>query len=182
MVQDSYKYSNWRVPFSLRRRVRDEVKSGSCFSIYGIITLLIFILSANFTSAQTRPTDSLFVWVSFSEDKILIDIPESYMNYRTVLPAIPKHVRIRELNIFVPKLPAKETLLSNLKKELLITGNPKTKDDQLKYLGKVVLLLFYSNNDLTSIPDESLKALKALSQESQVKKEAVLVKKWIDMI
>ncbi len=145
------------------------------------LSLLLLIFVAVSAKSQVRPCDSLFVWVSFTEDKILIDIPESYINYRTVLPAIPKHVRIREVNVFVPEFPVKETLLLNLKKELLNTDNPQTKDDQLKYLGKVVLLLFYSQNAPTSIPDESLKALNAMTMDSQVKNEAVMVNKWVQM-
>lgn len=145
------------------------------------LSLLLLIFVAVSAKSQVRPCDSLFVWVSFTEDKILIDIPESYINYRTVLPAIPKHVRIREVNVFVPEFPVKETLLLNLKKELLNTDNPQTKDNQLKYLGKVVLLLFYSQNAPTSIPDESLKALNAMTMDSQVKNEAVMVNKWVQM-
>lgn len=184
-IQNNCNHPDVGVPFSLRRRVRDEVQSHSSMRKRvsdKVIALLVFIITINFATAQTRPSDSLYVWVNFTEDRILINIPESYMTYRNAPPALPKHVRINEVNRFVPQLPGKETLLYNLKSELLSVKDPQTKGDQIKYLGKIVLMLFYSHNDLSSLPDESLKTMDTLIQDSQVKKEAALVKKWVEMI
>ncbi len=166
--------------------VRDVVKSGSYMRRMvrdRLLIVFLLVFSSCFTTiAQTRPCDSLFVWVSFTEDKILIDIPESYITYRSLPTSLPKHVKLREVNIFVPELPDKSTLLSLLKSELLADIEPNTKDNQLKYLGKLVLLLYYSNNDLSNFPDKILIQLNRLTEIPQVNKEAVLVNKWVQII
>lgn len=165
--------------------VRDVVKSGSYMRRMvrdRLLIVFLLVFSSCFTTiAQTRPCDSLYLWVEFSDDKILIDIPDRYITYRSLPTSLPKHVRLREVNIFVPELPDKGTLLSLLKSELLADIEPNTKDNQLKYLGKLVLLLYYRNNDLSNIPEETLMQLKRLTETPQVGKEAALVNKWVQM-
>ena len=178
MVQNSYDNPGLGVPFSLRRRVRDQVKTGYMKRFIPILICFFLAVSAK---SQIRPSDSLYLWVTFSEDKILIDIPDRYITYRSLPTSLPKHVRIREINVFVPELRDKATLLSLLKSELQADIDPKTKDNQLKYLGKLVLLLYYSNNDISYIPDEVLMQLNRLTEIPQVNKEAVMVNKWVQM-
>lgn len=147
-----------------------------------LFAVFVFFLFVKDVGAQVRPCDSLYLWVEFSDDRILIDIPDRYLTYRSLPTLLPKHVRLREANIFVPELPDKSTLLSLLKSELLADIEPYTKDNQLKYLGKLVLLLYYSNNDLSNFPDKVLMELNRLTEIPQVNKEAVLVNKWVQMI
>ncbi len=179
MVKNSYNNPRLGVPFSLRRRVRDEVKT---VYMKRFIPVLICFFLAVTAKSQVRPCDSLFLWVTFSDDKILIDIPDRYITYRSLPTSLPKHVRLREVNIFVPELPDKGTLLSLLKSELLADIEPNTKDSQLKYIGKLVLLFYYSNNDLSNIPDEIIMQLNRLTETPQVRKEAALVNKWVQMV
>ena len=143
---------------------------------------MLLILVAVSAKSQIRPCDSLYLWVEFSDDKILIDIPDRYITYRSLPTSLPKHVRIREVKIFVPELPTKAELFSLLKSEFHADIEPNTKDNQLKYLGKLVLLLYYSNNDLSNIPDEILMELNRLTEVPQVREEAAMVNKWVQMV
>ncbi|HLO90997.1 MAG TPA: hypothetical protein VK172_07505 [Lentimicrobium sp.] len=143
------------------------------------LILLVFI--AFTAKSQIRPSDSLFLWVDFKQDKILISIPDQYINYRTQWPDLPKHVSVNQTLMLVPDLPAKDKLITILTKELNSFNLSADHEDQLKYLGNLVLLLFYSNNDLSYITQNYLQQLTFLTQKSSVKNEAVLVQKWIEM-
>ncbi len=146
-----------------------------------ILLLISFILIAMFSRAQIQPSDSLYLWVDFSGDKIMIDIPDRYMHYRTLPTMLPSHVRVRTINTFVPNLPAKPVLVSMLQRELQQSHSPQTREQQLKYLGKIVLLLFYTNSDFNQLPTEVLNTINQLTQQETVKKEAALVEKWVVM-
>ena len=146
-----------------------------------LFAVLVFFMFVRVVGAQVRPCDSLYLWVEFSDDKILIDIPDRYMTYRSLPTSLPKHVRIREVKIFVPELPNKAALLSSLVSELQTEIVPTNKDSQLKYLGKIVLILYYGNNDIDNIPDKVLMELNRLNETPQVRNEAALVNKWIQM-
>lgn len=147
-----------------------------------LFAVFVFFLFVKVVGAQVRPCDSLYLWVEFSDDRILIDIPDRYMTYRSLPTSLPKHVRIREINIFVPELPNRAALLSLLVSELQTDIVPTTNEIQLKYLGKIVLLLYYGNNDFDNIPDKVLMELNRLTEIPQVRKEAALVNKWVQMI
>ncbi|MFA6951036.1 MAG: hypothetical protein WCQ70_10150 [Lentimicrobiaceae bacterium] len=145
------------------------------------IPILICFFLAVSAKSQIRPSDSLYLWVDFKEDKILIHIPDQYINYRTQWPALPKYVRVNETLMLVPNLPEKPKLLSILTDELN-ASNPSSKDEQLKYLCKLVLLLLYSDNDLNYFAEKYQQELDRLTQKSLVKSEVALVKKWVEMI
>ena len=68
-----------------------------------------------------------------------------------------------------------------LQRELQQTHSPQTREQQLKYLGKIVLLLFYTNSDFNELPAEVLNTLTQLTKNETVKKEAALVEKWVVM-
>ncbi|PKP44984.1 MAG: hypothetical protein CVT94_19265, partial [Bacteroidetes bacterium HGW-Bacteroidetes-11] len=74
------------------------------------IILLFFIALAGISRAQ-QPIDSLYLWVNFQEENIVIDIPKDYFTLRTIVPQLPQFVAMRKLNIMVPPLPAKDQLL-----------------------------------------------------------------------
>lgn len=147
-----------------------------------VLPIFVLIIVALTAKSQIRPSDSLYLWVDFREDKILISIPEQYINYRTQCPELPKHVRVNEVLMLVPNLPEKGTLLSILAEDLHSYNNSSDKDDQLKFLGQLVLLLFYSNNDLSIVPDDAMKKLNDLNNNSAVRNEAAMVVKWVGMI
>ncbi|MGE5318219.1 MAG: hypothetical protein ACM3ME_09500 [Chloroflexota bacterium] len=144
---------------------------------YFLILLVFIAFSAK---SQIRPSDSLYLWVDFREDKILINIPDQYINYRTQWPALPKHVRVNQTLMMVPDLPEKERLISILTDELNSHNQSTDHNEQLKYLGNLVLLLFYSNNDTSYLTQNYM--LDLLTKNSSVKNEALLVKKWVEMI
>lgn len=145
------------------------------------LTLLVFIFVGLTAKSQIRPSDSLYLWVDFGEDLILISIPDQYINYRTQWPALPQHVRVNKTLMLVPDLPRKDKLLTMLTNELN-SATLSNKDEQLKYLGKLVLLLFYGNNDLRYFTEKYQYELKKFTENSLVKKEAALVRKWVQMI
>ncbi len=146
-----------------------------------LIPIIIFLLVAISASSQIRPSDSLYLWIDFSEDKILIDIPDTYMHYRTLPTMLPNHVGVRTIHTLVPNLPGKPVLVAMLQSELQQSLSPQSREQQLKFLGKVVLLLFYTNNDLNALPAEVINTLKQLTQKDTVKKEAAMVEKWVVM-
>jgi hypothetical protein len=80
----------------------------------------------------------------------------------------------------VPDLPEKERLISILTDELNSHNQSTDHNEQLKYLGNLVLLLFYSNNDTSYLTQNYM--LDLLTKNSSVKNEALLVKKWVEMI
>ncbi len=146
-----------------------------------LLPIIIFILVTVSARSQSQPSDSLYLWVDFSDDKIMIDIPDRYMQYRILPTMLPSHVRVRTINAFVPNLPAKPVLVSMLQRELQQSHSPQTREQQLKYLGKIVLLLFYTNSEFNEIPAEVLNTLNQLTKNETVKKEAALVEKWVEM-
>lgn len=147
-----------------------------------ILALLLITFSCQMLNAQSRPIDSLYIWVKYSEEKIVLDIPESYMTLKSQPSKLPKHVSINQVPIFVPSLPKKDELIASLLRELKSNSNPVDSDNQLKYIGTVALLLYYSNNDSKLISDEINSTLNNLSKNPSVTKEAQLVGKWIDML
>ena len=150
-----------------------------------ITYLIILFITASLNAhgqlqyESVRPDDSLYLWVNFTENNIMIDIPESYFNYRTEIPVLPQHVSLRQIHAAVPNLPAKAVLVNTLSNGLITTNTPSTREQQLKYLGKVVLLLYYSDNNLNLLAEEVKQKIKSLSKNSKVKNEALLLMKWI---
>lgn len=129
--------------------------------------------------AQLQPVDSLSLWVSFTETKINIDIPRRNFTYRTKLSYLPDFINLRMVNAFVPPLPDDSALCFMISGQLKNSLHSGFKEEQLKYLGKICLLLFYSGNNLSYISSDIQQELDTLASNSSVKKEALLVKNWI---
>ncbi|MCB9014656.1 MAG: hypothetical protein H6541_02595 [Lentimicrobiaceae bacterium] len=147
------------------------------------IILIFFIALSNISYAQ-QPIDSLYLWVNFQEESITIDIPDSYFNHRTTIPRMPTFVVLRKLNIMVPSLPAKDTLLQIF--ENYLTKNTTNADNaqRLDGLRVMVLYLYFSQNDLSQLQPEVLVTLgdwQAAPETLLIRKEIGLVRKWVEM-
>lgn len=147
-----------------------------------LLLFLFLACSSLMLDAQNRPVDSLYVWVKFSAEKIIFEIPDSYFALRSQPLKLPKHVTVRQMPLFVPMLPKHDQLISILTSELKKNSSLSTPESQLKYLSTVALLLYYSNNEKEVITEEIDSTLKRLIQQPAVTKEAGLVAKWISMI
>lgn len=115
------------------------------------LLILSFIL-AGITSYAQQPIDSLYIWVHFQDKAIVLDIPSSYFHLRTQVPTLPDYVRIRNMHMSVPDLPAKKALLQTLSEKLVQVDKVKTTTAQLDYLRTVVLYIYFSNNDVSNMP------------------------------
>ena len=146
--------------------------------------ILIFLIALCSISRAQQPIDSLYLWVNFQEESITIDIPDSYFNHRTTIPRMPTFVVLRKLNIMVPSLPAKDTLLQIF--ENYLTKNTTNADNaqRLDGLRVMVLYLYFSQNDLSQLQPEVLVTLgnwQAAPETLLIRKEIGLVQKWVEM-
>jgi hypothetical protein len=103
------------------------------FDMKKIIILLFFIALSGISRAQ-QPIDSLYLWVNFQEENIVIDIPKDYFTLRTIVPQLPRFVAVRKLNILVPPLPAKEALLQSFRNYLTQSTSPADNYQRLDWL------------------------------------------------
>lgn len=145
------------------------------------ILFLFLILTATISYAQ-RPVDSLYIWVHFQDNAIVLDIPASYFHLRTQVPALPSYVNIRNMQISVPELPASEVLLQTLSEKLAQADKAKTATAQLDYLRTVVLYLYFSNNDLSHLPaqvNEILNKWQANPASAEIQSTFKLVKQYL---
>ncbi len=144
------------------------------------ITILIsFVLFAVVAKAQIQPVDSLYIWVHFTDEKILLDFPDCYFNYRTEIPVLPPVAGFRKMAIAVPDLPNNETIRKMVLTELSKTNKLTTKANQLNFLGQISIMLYYSGNDRLWLTHEIQQQFEKLLTNSLVTKEAKLVKRWI---
>ncbi|MDY0102181.1 MAG: hypothetical protein RBS07_04535 [Lentimicrobium sp.] len=121
------------------------------------IILLFFIALSGISHAQ-QPIDSLFLWVNFQEENIVIDIPKDYFTLRTVVPQLPQFVVVRKLNIMVPPLPEKEKLLQSFA-TYFGKAAPSNNNQRLDWLRVMALYIYFSHNDLSQLPQEVLPTL-----------------------
>lgn len=113
------------------------------------ITILFFFALFSASHAQ-QPIDSLFLWVNFQEENIVIDIPSEYFTLRMVVPQLPRFVVVRKLNMLVPPLPAKEKLLQTFAAYLGKTS-PANNHQRLDWLRVMVLYIYFSQNDVSQL-------------------------------
>lgn len=147
------------------------------------IILLFFISLAGISRAQ-QPIDSLYLWVNFQEENIVIDIPKEYFTLRTVVPQLPRFVAVRKLNILVPPLPEKEKLLSSFESFLTKNIEPSDNYGRLDWLRVMVLYIYFSQNDLSKLPAEVLTILENWQTAPEtyvIRKEVELVRSWVEM-
>ncbi|KAF0204016.1 MAG: hypothetical protein FD170_705 [Bacteroidetes bacterium] len=147
------------------------------------IILLFFITLAGISRAQ-QPIDSLYLWVNFQEENIVIDIPKEYFTLRTVVPQLPRFVAVRKLNILVPPLPEKEKLLSSFGFFLTKNIEPSDNYGRLDWLRVMALYIYFSQNDLSQLPPEVLTTLENWQTAPDtfvIRKEVELVRRWVEI-
>ena len=107
------------------------------------IILLFFIAISGISRAQ-QPIDSLYLWVNFQEENIVLDIPKDYFTLRTIVPELPRFVAVRKLNILVPPLPQKDLLLQTFHNYLTKSAGPADNYQRLDWLRVMALYLYFN--------------------------------------
>ncbi|MFH1120434.1 MAG: hypothetical protein V1775_11480 [Bacteroidota bacterium] len=146
--------------------------------------ILLFLISLCGISRAQQPIDSLYLWVNFQEEAILIDIPDDYFNHRTAVPQLPRFVALRKLNMLVPPLPQKDMLLQSFGNYLAKTTTPADNYERLDWLRVMALYLYFSQNELSQLPPEVLGTLENWQTAPEtwiIRKEVELVKSWVEM-
>lgn len=144
--------------------------------------LFLFLITLASISRAQQPIDSLYLWVNFQKETIVIDIPKDYFTLRTVVPKLPGFVAVRKLNILVPPLPQNDLLLQSLHDYLTKTTEPADNYERLDWLRVMALYLYFSRNDLSKLAPEVLETLENWQTSSEtfvIRKEAEMVLMWI---
>lgn len=144
--------------------------------------LFLFLITLAGISRAQQPIDSLYLWVNFQKETIVIDIPKDYFTLRTVAPKLPGFVAVRKLNILVPPLPQNDLLLQSLHDYLTKTTEPADNYERLDWLRVMALYLYFSRNDLSKLAPEVLETLENWQTSSEtfvIRKEAEMVLMWI---
>lgn len=130
--------------------------------------ILLFLITLSGISRAQQPIDSLYLWVNFQEENIVIDIPSEYFTLRTVAPQLPRFMAVRKLSILVPPLPAKEKLLQTFAAYL---GNtpPADNKQRLDWLRVMTLYVYFSQNDLSQLQPEVLTTLENWQTTNETK-------------
>jgi hypothetical protein len=147
------------------------------------IILLFFITLSGISRAQ-QPIDSLYLWVNFQEENIVIDIPKDYFTLRTIVPQLPRFVAVRKLNILVPPLPQKDLLLQTFHNYLTKSADPADNYQRLDWLRVMALYIYFSRNDLSKLAPEVLTTLENWQTAPDtyiIRKEVKLVRRWAEM-
>ncbi len=147
------------------------------------IILLFLIVLCSISRAQ-QPIDSLYLWVNFQDETILVDIPDDYFNLRTIVPQLPRFVAIRKLNMLVPPLPKKEALLQTFSNYLEQSAAPTDNNQRLDWLRVMILYMYFSQNDLSQLPPNVLTTWENWQTAPEtyiIRKEVILVRMWVEM-
>ena len=120
--------------------------------------LILFFFALFSASHAQQPIDSLYLWVNFQEENIVIDIPKDYFTLRTIVPQLPQFFVVRKLNIMVPPLPEKEKLLQSFA-TYFGKAAPSNNNQRLDWLRVMALYIYFSHNDLSQLPQEVLTTL-----------------------
>ena len=143
--------------------------------------ILLFLITLSVISRAQQPIDSLYLWVNFQEENIVIDIPSEYFTLRTVVPQLPRFVAVRKLSILVPPLPAKEKLLQTFAAYLGKTSSANNKQ-RLDWLRVMVLYVYFSQNDVSQLQPEVLATLErwhTAPETKGIQQEVGMVIKYI---
>ncbi len=144
--------------------------------------LFLFLITLAGISRAQQPIDSLYLWVNFQKETIVIDIPKDYFTLRTVVPKLPGFVAVRKLNILVPPLPQNDLLLQSFHDYLSKTTEPADNYERLDWLRVMALYLYFSRNDQQQFLPEMTKVIEVWKQtpEAQpVKSEVLLIENWM---
>jgi len=147
--------------------------------------ILLFLIALFGISRAQQPIDSLYLWVNFQDETILVDIPDDYFNLRTLIPQLPSFVAVRKLNMLVPPLPKKEALLQTFSNYLVQSSAPTDNNQRLDWLRVMVLYIYFSQNDVTKLPTEVLVILENWQTAPEtyiIRKEVEMVKKYVETV
>ena len=147
--------------------------------------ILLFLVALCGISRAQQPIDSLYLWVNFQDGTILVDIPDSYFNLRTIVPQLPSFVAVRKLNMLVPPLQKKEALLQTFSNYLIQTSAPTDNNQRLDWLRVMVLYIYFSQNDLSQLSPAVMATLEhwqKASETASIRKEVEMVKRWEEMV
>jgi len=106
--------------------------------------ILLFLIAISGISRAQQPIDSLYLWVNFQKENIVIDIPKDYFTLRTIVPQLPRFVAVRKLNILVPPLPQKDLLLQTFHNYLTKSTDPADNYQRLDWLRVMALYLYFN--------------------------------------
>ena len=141
--------------------------------------ILAILLAPVFTLAQGGR--QLPIDVKFKQNNIVFTIPPPYNEplYKPV--AIPNFVVVLESTEIHEYRPAKKELLAQLEEELTRGPLNEEKDDEIEYLGKIALYLYFSDNNVKQLP-QLVRNLTSqwYHQKGSLQKEAGLIKKYIE--
>lgn len=145
------------------------------------IILLFFIAISGISRAQ-QPIDSLYLWVNFQEENIVIDIPKDYFTLRTVVPKLPGFVAVRKLNILVPPLPQNDLLLQTFHNYLTKTTEPADNYHRLDWLRVMALYLYFNQERDQVFLSETGKILedwKQMPTAGPLRTEIGYIEQWL---
>ena len=145
--------------------------------------LILFTLLLNSSIFAQQPIDSLYIWVNFKGENIVMDIPSGYFNLRTEVPDIPNFVVIRHINILVPPLPEKGILLQTFRSYLTKITTHADNSQRQDWLRVMALYLYFSHNNLSQLPPAVMLTLKSWehsSETSEIDSQVDLLLKWTD--
>lgn len=145
------------------------------------ILLFLLIASSSLVKAQTRPVDSLYIWVTFLEDNILITIPKSYITLRSSVPVLPPSVIVRQATYMVPDRPSQHFINEQLIKVINRTTGSENETDNIDFLSSFCLMLYINSNDVSYITPEIRKELERLTT-GKLQSHALHVKSWLNWI
>jgi len=148
------------------------------------IILLFLMILADISHAQ-QPIDSLYLWVNFQEENIVIDIPAEYFTLRKVVPQMPHFVALRKLNMLVPPLPQKDLLLQSFGNYLTKTTAPADNYERLDWLRVMALYIYFTNNDVSQLQPEVLATLERWETADEtmwIQKEVSLIINYINAL
>jgi hypothetical protein len=144
--------------------------------------LILFFFALFSASRAQQPIDSLYLWVNFQQENIVIDIPADYFTLRTVAPQLPRFVVVRKLNMLVPPMPAKEKLLQTFAAYLGKTS-PANNHQHLDWLRVMVLYIYFGQNDMSQLQPEVLATMErwhTAPETKGIQAEVGMVLRYLD--
>ena len=143
---------------------------------YVILAILLAPVCSLAQGGRQLPID-----VKFKQNNIVVTIPPPYNEplYKPV--AIPNFVVVLESTEIHEYRPAKKELLAQLEEELTRGPLNEEKDDEIEYLGKIALYLYFSDNNVKQLPQQARNlTTQWYHQKGSLQKEAGLIKKYIE--
>ena len=143
---------------------------------YAILAILLAPVCSLAQGGRHLPID-----VKFKQNNIVVTIPPPYNEplYKPV--AIPNFIVVLESTEIHEYRPAKKELLAQLEEELTRGPLNEEKDDEIEYLGKIALYLYFSDNNVKRLPQQARNlTTQWYHQKGSLQTEAGLIKKYIE--